>query len=186
MTQGPSLSGREELIGCFFHQQNQELLSEFREHLAHMDRRSQLADASGIHDEAVLDRLIALGIGPETLAALAPLVEVAWADGKVSAAEREAIVAATEAGGILSEDDASQLLAQWLTEKPGSQMLEAWKHYVSTLCQALDAQAAETLKHDLLDRAHAVAEATGGILGLGNRVSKEEKHVLDQMEQAFS
>jgi len=48
-----------------------------------------------------LDSLIASGISPDTIAAvsLIPLVAVAWADKKLEAKERDAILnAATEAG----------------------------------------------------------------------------------------
>jgi hypothetical protein len=180
-------SGGHELNESFFHMQNQQLLDEFRDHLAHLDRRAQLMDASGIHDDAVLDRLLSLEIGPERLAALTlvPLVEVAWADGQVRPAERAAVISAAEATGIRPEDDAHQLLDQWLTQKPDAQMLEGWKHYVSALCQTLDEEAARSLKHDVMDRARTVAASAGGILGFGNRISKEEREMLDELERAF-
>ena len=41
------------------------------------------------------------------------------------------------------------------------------------------------LKEDLLGRARAVAEAAGGLLGFGNKVSKSEQAVLDDLEEAF-
>ena len=88
----------------------------FRERMEKMERRDQLAQVSGIHDEAVLDRLIELDIGPETLAALevVPLVFVAWADGKVQAEEREAIIAVAKAAGIQPQDGRYPLLEHWL------------------------------------------------------------------------
>jgi len=185
---GDFLSFGRALEDSFFHVKNSELLDDFREHLDRMERTAQLADASGIHDDAILQRLVALNIGPETLAALTlvPVVEVAWADGKVDAKEHATVLSAAEKIGMLREDDAFALLDEWLNEKPSPEMMVAWKQYVSALCETLDDEAVECLKHDLLDRAQAVAEATGGILGLGNPVTAEEKAVLDELEGAFA
>jgi hypothetical protein len=42
------------------------------------------------------------------------------------------------------------------------------------------------LKQDLLGRARGVAEAAGGFLGLGKRISSAEQAVLTELEQAFT
>jgi hypothetical protein len=177
---------RQALENAFFHLNNEKLLDEFRDHLNAMERKAQLADASGIHDDAVLQRLLELDIRPETLAALAlvPLIEVAWADGKMPPQARQAVVRAAEQAGVQTNDDAHQLLEAWLEQKPEDSMLDTWKNYVQALCRQLDADAVESLKHDLLDRALAVAEAAGGFLGFG-RVSTEERAMLHELESAF-
>ena len=41
------------------------------------------------------------------------------------------------------------------------------------------------LKSDLLGRARTVAEAAGGILGLGSKVSKSEQAMLEELAHAF-
>ncbi len=176
------------LVDAFFFEQDQQLLKAFHERLEKMDRRAQLAQVSGIHDEAVLDRLIELDIGPETLAAMAvvPLVLVAWADGKVQAEEREAIIAAAQAAGIQPQDGRYPLLEFWLNKRPGAEMLEAWRHYIQGLCQQFDKPQVEELKRDLLRLAEDVARTAGGFLGLGNKISAGERAVLDKLEQAFS
>jgi hypothetical protein len=175
---------RRALESSFFHLQDKQLLEEFRQHLQNQELKAQLTEASGIHDEAVLARLVQLNIRPETLAALSlvPLVEVAWADGTMPAKTREAVMNAAEAVGIQVEDDAHQLLAAWLRQKPDDALLEAWGHYVQALCKQLDDAAAERLKRDLLDRARAVAAATGGFLGIG-RINAAEKAVLDKLDR---
>jgi len=172
---------------AFFQTKNAELLDDFREHLAKLERKEQLADASGIHDDAVLERLAALKIGPETLAAVAlvPLVEVAWADGKVHDKEHAAVMKAAEHGGIRPDDDAFALLDDWLNHRPGPEMLEAWKQYVAGLCDSLDDDAAARLKHDLLDRARSVAQETGGFLGFGKSLNPTDIAMLDELERAF-
>ena len=175
------------LVDAFFFEQDQQLLKVFHERMEKMDRRAQLAQVCGISDEAVLDRLIELDIGPEALAALevVPLVFVAWTDGKVQAEEREAIVAAAAATGIQPQDARYPLLEHWLNRRPDAKMFEAWKHYVSGLCQRLEGPEIEKLKHDVMGVARKVAQAAGGFLGLGNNISAAERAVLSQVEQAF-
>ena len=106
------------LVDAFFHEQDQQLLKAFHERMEKMDRRAQLTQVSGISDEVVLDRLIELDIGPETLAAIevVPLLSVAWADGKIQPEEREAIIAAAAAAGIQPQDARYPLLEHWLEQ----------------------------------------------------------------------
>jgi hypothetical protein len=176
------------LIDAMFHVQDQRLRQAFRERMEKMERRDQLAQVSGIRDDAVLDRLIELEIGPEALAALevVPLVFVAWADGKVQAEEREAIFALAKAAGIEPQDGRYPLLEHWLKRRPGTDMLQAWKHYVKGLCQTLNGQEIEKLQHELLDRARTVSQVAGGFWGFGDKTSPAERVVLDELEQAFA
>jgi hypothetical protein len=54
------------------------------------------------------------------------------------------------------------------------------------LVATLDADAGNALKAELLGRARAVAESAGGVLGLGNRISKAEQARMTALEQAFA
>jgi tellurite resistance protein len=176
------------LIDSIFFDQDQQLLQDFRKRMEKIDRRDQLIQVSGIHDEAVLDRLIELDINPETLAAMSvvPLVSVAWADGEIQTKEREVIISAAKDAGIEPKDGRYPVLEHWLKKHPGPEMVEAWKHYIQGLCKKLSPKEIEELKHDLLDLARNVAQAAGGFLGLGNKISAAEQNVLDDLTQAFS
>jgi DNA-binding phage protein len=186
MTNEP-LGGPKTLLDVFFHERDQQLLNAFRERLERTDRRTQLAQVSGIHDEAVLDRLIELNIEPETLAAMAvvPLICVAWADGKVQQGERQAVLAAAATAGVQPQNGRYPLLEYWLNEEPDARLIEAWEHYIRHLCQRLDEHDIAELRRDLLDRARDVAEAAGGMLGFGNKTSAAERAMLARLEQAF-
>ena len=175
------------LTEAFFHAREQQLLAEFRSRLEKMDRRAQLAAASGIDDEAVLDRLIELDIAPEALAAMTvvPLVQVAWADGTVQPEERRAIIQAAREAGVKPRDGHYPLLEYWLNEKPNREMLEAWGHYIRALCRRLTPEETTELKRNVLTLARKVAQAAGGLLGLGNRISRAERRVLDELEKSF-
>ena len=187
MSQRPLDDRGRPLIDALFQEQNQQLLQAFRERMERMDRRTQLTQVCGIHDEALLDHLLDLKLPPEAVAAIAvvPLVVVAWADRTVQAEERQAIIKAAEASGIRPEDGRYPILEHWLAERPGPELLEAWRQYVAALCRQLSRQEVEELKHDLLDNARNVAQSAGGILGFGSKISAKERAALEELEQAF-
>lgn len=57
-------------------------------------------------------------------------------------------------------------------------------HYMEGLCEKLTKQEKIAMKKEIIGGARAVAEASGGLLGI-NKISKEEKKILDTMETAF-
>jgi hypothetical protein len=178
---------RRELEEAFFLEQDKKLIAELRKMKAMEETKQALRQASSIHDDRILAKLVELDIHAEMVAALTavPLIEVAWADGKVDEKEREAILHAAGQSGIDPDSSCHTLLEQWLTHKPGVKLMEAWTHYIEGLCSVLTEEEADRLKKDLLDRARRVAESSGGFLGLTSKVSAKEKEMLDQLEQAF-
>lgn len=141
----------------------------------------------GIEDAAVLGKLIELELTAETVAAisLTPLVEVAWADGKVDAREREAVLQSARDFGLARHDVSYLLLEGRLGERPDAELLETWKSYVRLLARILDAPTIAALREEILGRARKVAEASGGLLGLGSKISASERAKLDDLERAF-
>ncbi len=171
----------------FFQKENERLRTELREKQEREGARAALSEVSRIHDFATLDRLIELGVNADTFAALSlvPLVEVAWANGHVEPKEREALERAARDLGIDQRHPAFGLFDHWLVHRPDGAMLEAWTTYVEALCEDLTAAQIAGLKDDLLDRARGVAEAAGGFLGLGSRISAEEEKMLGILAHAF-
>jgi hypothetical protein len=152
------------------------------------DQRQALAAVSGIDEGRVLDLLVDLGITAESFAALtlAPLVAVAWADGRVDAKERDAILAAANDAGLDPTELSYMLLSGRLAEPPPEQLMEAWHAYAAMLKQTLSPADLADLKRNVLDRARQVAEASRGRLGLGPKISREERALLDELERAFA
>jgi hypothetical protein len=179
---------RRALEESFFNKQNEALRRRLREKETSRARKEALAEASGISDDETLRRLLALQISNETLAALylVPLVEVAWADGKVEEPERKALLAAAEGAGLHGGNPSYELLEGWLAQRPDKELLDAWKQYIRALTEAMDPAAKKALQRDLVGRAQVVAEAAGGFLGLGGKVSMAEKAVLTELEAAFA
>ena len=187
MVEGGYGGRRRNLEDEFFLKRDQELLQALREKTASQERKTALADASGIADEELLGQLNELDVSAETLAALSlvPLIAVAWADRKLDDKERQAVLDAARQQGVEEEHPAYGLLERWLKQKPDAKLMAAWKGHVAALSQTLSEPARNTLKQDLLGRARAVAEAAGGLLGFGNKVSTVEQAVLDDLEKAF-
>jgi len=177
---------RRSLEEAFFAKKNRELMERLRRQQETEEYMLALRVASGIQDEELLERLHALGMSAETVAALSlvPLVEVAWADGGVAAAEREAVLRAAHAVGIASGSDAEALLDQWLEERPPAEVVDAWKEYISALAAELGPDALSALETEVMERARRVAAAAGGFLGAG-AVSGKETDKLDELSRAF-
>lgn len=180
-------SGRA-LEEAFFFKENEALRQRLQQSSDAKAKREAFATASGITDDAVLDKLIALGIAGDTLAALSlvPMVLVAWADGGVDAKEREAVLAGAEERGLRKGDASRELLEVWLARRPPPELLATWKGYIGALSATIGAEARTSLEKELLGRARAVAEASGGTLGFGRKVSTAEEAVLRDLDTAFS
>ena len=168
----------------FFRREDQRLREKLNQLKTAEASRDALAKASGITQPEILDKLIALGIGAETVAALAlvPLVEVAWADGALDAKERRAVI---ERAGVPSGSPEATMLESWLDRRPDPKLLTAWTHLVQGMTAQLDAAGRDRLKTGLLERARAVAGASGGVLGMGAKVSRPESEMLAKLEAAF-
>ena len=159
-----------------------------RQQLAALDASrsstAALSEASGITDAATLGHLVSMGVSATTLAALTlvPLVAVAWADGKVDDNERTVLLTGAEKAGLDKGHAGYGLFEGWLVKAPGPDMMAAWKGYVA----ALPADAKAMIKGDVLGRARTVAEAAGGFLNLGRKISSAEQAVLTELEAAFA
>lgn len=177
---------RKSLEEEFFHKESQKDLEKLREKLAKQTSKEELKKASGMEDDAVLDRLVELGIRADTVVALSlvPLIKVAWADGEIQDREREAIMHGAEGKGIDKDSTAAELLKKWLHKKPDESLFTAWAAYIKTLCAELTSEQTTILKTQVTRFARVIAESAGGFLGIG-RISNEEKEALAWIEQIF-
>lgn len=178
---------RAALEEAFFAAENERLRQKLRESDLSEGRKAMLAEASGIQDEKVLERLVDLEIGADTLAALrlVPLIMVAWADGSVSDQERVAVLRGAETQGIAAGTPAHLMLETWLKTAPPPAMATAWGEYMRAVVAPLDLTTRRAIETSLLEKARAVAEAAGGFMGFGNRVSLSEQNVLGELQRTF-
>ncbi len=164
------------------------ILIEKKRQLEKMERTlATAAKISGISSEVVLRKLIELNVHLDVLATLSiiPLIEVAWADGKVDEAERDAVLKGAESYGLHRDQIGFSLFEQWLGHPPPVGIFESWIYYIRGLCPLLSGTERELLKADLIQRARAVAEATGGPTGKKSKISLRVHDILSQLESAF-
>jgi len=171
----------------FYEKQDKEKLAAMKEKLEDQASKEDLRKASGMTDDAVLDKLVHLGLKANTIAALSlvPLIEVAWADGEIQDNERTAILQGAHGKGLEQGTDGYELLQTWLKAKPSSDLLDAWEAYIKALASQLNDEQNRLLKNQIVGFAKMVAAAAGGFLGIG-RVSASEEKVLARIESAFT
>ena len=106
----------------FYAKEDERLLEKLRK----KEKREALRELVQVEDDAFLERLIELGIGPETVLALTlvPLIAVAWADGTLDGRERDAIIKAAEEKGVSPETAGHQLLETWLSRRPERELFQ--------------------------------------------------------------
>jgi hypothetical protein len=170
----------------FFAKENRRLLEQLRRKRERAEGREALARACGLSREDVLEELQEHGIQAETVVAMAlmPLVQVAWANGKVEDHEREALLKAAEQCGVARNSDCHELFEDWLDVRPSPSLFRTWADYTRAMCEQLESEQRESLRRDIVGRARKVAEAAGGFLGLA-RISREEQRVLEEIDAAF-
>src|SRR5262245_60472249 len=175
------------LEDAFFARQDAKLLETLRQQARQKERRAALRETLPNADDALLDRLLDLGIGPGTVLAviLVPLAAVAWADGSIDDRERAALIRAATERGVAPGSPAMTLLEGWLAHPPDAGLLKVWKHYVRALWGSLGDAERGAMHDRMIGLARGVAEAAGGFLGLGSKISPAERAVLEEMDQAL-
>ncbi len=178
---------RKELEEAFFAKQNEAHLAKLKAEKQKSLDKAGITEITGITNDEVLEKLLAMKMDRETVAALSlfPLIDVAWADGAVDDKERAAVLKAAEASGLLNGSAAHNLLEGWLKLKPAAALHSTWANYVKAMVEGMKPDDKTLLKNELLGKARAVAEASGGILGMGAKISKSEADALKKLEDAF-
>jgi hypothetical protein len=172
----------------YFRKKEAELLAKVRERAASQKVRQDLADELGVSDEEVLGLLQDLGFSRDTVRLLhvVPLLEVAWADGEVSGAERGKILESARHHGIAEGSSPDNLLASWLTSKPSADFFERARATIGSLLGGLPEEDRRKGAEHLAVMAQQVANASRGFLGLGKRISPEEEAALSKLSEELA
>ena len=176
---------RRALEESYFAKYNRELI----ERLRAAKEAPAGARAFAMDDDVALVQA-ARGAGTESpllvALSLAPLVAIAWAEDGIDDSERSIILARAKEMGLGEADPGYRLLERWLAERP-AELLDIWRReYVSALSSTLSHEAKRELKAEVLARARAVIQATGGFSGVGRMLSAAEQAVLQEIEEALS
>jgi hypothetical protein len=170
-----------------FLEKEQELIEKMRRRRESNDLE-EMAYATGIVDQDVLETLQELGYSPETvrLMPIIPLVQVAWAEGGVTSKERTLILEIADSRGITPEMSAYQQLITWLEHEPPpefyDQTLRALRYVLESLPSDLRAES----RNSLIEYCTMIAEVSGGILGFGNKISEDERLLIARIATEIS
>ena len=175
---------------AYFHKRDTELIEKLRANAKLQEIAAVLAQRLEVQDPELLRRTTDLGIDLSTASAflLAPLVQVAWADGDVSDRERETILRLARERGLEDGSPAEARLLEWLQNRPPDAVFDTAIEVLRAGLSMLPDQMREERIDQIRQRCREVAEASGGIakaLGLGSGTSGEEKSVLDVITAAL-
>jgi hypothetical protein len=162
----------------YFRKKDRELVEKMRRAAAAEETRKDLSSKTGLHDPTLLQELEALGFTPETVALLplVPVVQMAWAEGGVTDAERKLLVQLARSRGIMEGGVADRMLVDWMERRPAPEVFERAMRLVRAMLAA-PGQAGALSADDLVKHAEDIASASGGIFGI-NRISSEERALL--------
>lgn len=181
---------RQQLHDAFFEDRDQELLDflDFETKTKEEEELDQLQKKAGVSDPNVLEVLKQVGITSTSMDAfmLLPLVRLAWADSRIQDGEFASLLKAADDDGIAYGTPAYRLLSRWLEERPSDKVIEAWQAYARAVARELDDASLAAFQQATLGRARRLAEASGGILGLGEKISGNERLVLMDLANALT
>lgn len=146
---------------------------------AQLEQALAVAKVVGSDDPDIGDALTELGFSVETARVLfyVPLLQVAWADGKMGFDESSLILDSARAQGLSATSPAYARLDELTRTRPS----EGFFTGAIRVCRELVGKGAGFDSASTLDLMNKVAGAQGGFLGFGNKVSDEEKAAIDKL-----
>jgi hypothetical protein len=167
-----------------FRREDAKLIEKMRERARVGDIAKALADKLRVDDAELLRRVTELGLDQETGPAilLAPLVQVAWAEGRVTDAERKVLLELAASRGLVAGMPAHDKVLEWLRQRPSDALFETALEVMRVGFSVLPAAEREERIKGLVESCRKIASASGEglarLIGMGD-VSGDEDRVLD-------
>jgi hypothetical protein len=171
----------------YFWKKDQELIARMRRAAAAERANRELAAKAGLDDPALVQELAELGFTIDTveLLPLMPLIQVAWAEGGVSDAERRLIVKFARSRAIAEGSAADRQLSAWLANRPDEQVFARSTRLIRAMLASGAPAGVSVNPDELVTYCDEIAAASGGILGM-RRVSSEERALISQIATALT
>jgi hypothetical protein len=171
----------------YFRQQDARLIERLRQGAKLDDIAEALRDKLQLDNPELLARAREVGVTAETAPAffLAPLVQVAWAEGKVSKREHETVLRLAQERDIEEGSPAYKQLDAWLEQRPDDALFDTAVEVLKYGFAVLPLKEREERTVRVVEACREVAAASGTelahLLGLGSGVSKIEASMLDDL-----
>lgn len=143
-----------------------------------LDEQQAIARTLGTDDKSLVERIQSLGFTGDSARVfdILPLILVSWADGTVQRKERATILAILESRDIKPGSEASLFIETLLELPPSDSFMKVALELLRDL-----AKAKGDMGGSVVDMCVRVADASGGLLGVGSRVSAEERELIQSI-----
>jgi tellurite resistance protein len=172
---------------AYFKQRDELLLDKIRTRAKLSEIAHAMADKLKLDDPALLDRIAKLGVTLDTAAAflLAPLVEIAWADGRISPAEQLAIERFAAQRGVAHDSADMKQVLDWLKVRPPHELFVAALDTIKLGLTVLPPAEAEQRVKAMIRTCREIAEAAGGLESLFSigGISPHERSTLAEIRK---
>jgi tellurite resistance protein len=171
----------------YFRQQDERLLDSLRKRAPLDEIARAIGEKLQVDNNELLERVRKLGLKPESAPALflAPLVQVAWAEGKISRDEQDAVLRLALDRGVEMNSPPYQQILEWLAVRPSDDVFDTAVEILKYGFAVLPEDEREDRIKRVVEACHEVAAASGGglakLLGLGSSVSGVEASMLDSI-----
>ena len=171
-----------------FRKKDLELIERMRTCAERDAERQHIAEGIGVADDTVLDQVQELGFTRQTvkLLYLLPPLNVAWIDGSVTKREEECLLNLARSLGIEEGTPSYKQLSDWLQHRPSNQFFRKALGTMKNMLKGLPFEERQNHEHTVISRCTKVAEASGGILGLGSKVSDPEWEILREITRQLA
>lgn len=166
----------------YFWRKDQELIEKMRRAADAEKAQRELGRTAGLEDPELIRELAALGFTVDTLPLLPlmPLIQVAWAEGGVSDAERQLILKLARSRGVAAGSAADEQLSRWLTAAPATDVFTRATRLIRAMLTSGTAAGTAVSPDELVRYCEEIASASGGMFGM-RKVSAEERALLSQI-----
>jgi DNA-binding phage protein len=168
----------------YFRKRDRELIDKMRQAAAAEQGRGELGRKTGLDDPALLKELQDLGFTPETVILLPvlPVLEMAWAEGEITPAERSLIVKFARSRGVDEHSAADGQMTEWMARRPDQAVFRGARRLIAAMLSSGSSPGGRLTIDDLVAYCEEIAAASGGLLGLRiGSISVEEKALLSRI-----
>jgi hypothetical protein len=153
---------------AYFRQEDARLIEKLRQKAQFHEIAHALAEKLQTDEPALLERIKELGVTLDTGSAfvLAPLVEVAWADGDVSHAERDTILHIAKQRGVEPGSADHRQLLDWMAHRPSDEIFRTALEAIRIGISVLPPDELEQRIAAMIKACEDVAKSAGGLSGL--------------------
>lgn len=150
---------------AYFRREDAKLIAKLRQKAQLSEVAHALAEKLHADEPALLERIQKLGVTLATGSAfiLAPLVEVAWVDGKVTDAERDTVLNIAKQRGVEPGSADYDQLLDWLAHRPSDEVFRTALEAIRIGLAVLSPDESEQRIATIIKACEDVAQAAGVI-----------------------